>query len=236
MDVRILETTIRDGGYELAHQFTEEDVALVVSTLDAAGVGLIEIGYGMGVGSHTFASTTRPRERAAISDQAHMMTARSAARSAKLGVLFACGDVFCPIEYLDEVAAARMDFVRLAFMPSDLTPANMRYVERARELGLIVSINCMQSYIVPPAELGRLAAMTRSAGADWWYVVDSAGGMQPSEVRDYIRAVRDATDMEIGLHAHNNLGLAVANTLAAMEAGATLLDCTLNGLGRATGN
>jgi 4-hydroxy 2-oxovalerate aldolase len=236
MDVRVLETTIRDGGYELSHQFTEEDVALVVSTLEAAGVGLIEIGYGMGVGSHTFASSTRPKERAAISDQAHMRTARAAAPRAKLGVLYACGDVFCPVDYLDEVAAAGMDFVRLAYMPSDLTPANMRYVERARALGLTVSINCMQSYIVPPAELARLAAMTRKAGADWWYVVDSAGGMQPAEVREYIHAVRDATDMEVGLHAHNNLGLAVANSLAAMEEGATLLDCTLNGLGRATGN
>src|SRR5215475_5399249 len=78
MDVRVLETTIRDGGYELSHQFTEEDVALVVSTLEAAGVSLIEIGYGMGVGSHTFASSTRPKERAAISDHAHMRTARAA--------------------------------------------------------------------------------------------------------------------------------------------------------------
>ncbi|TMQ11343.1 MAG: hypothetical protein E6J91_23225 [Deltaproteobacteria bacterium] len=236
MDVRVLETTIRDGGYEVSHQFTEEDVALVVSTLEAAGVGLIEIGYGMGVGSHTFASVTRPKERAVISDQAHMRTARATARRAKLGVLYACGEVFCPVEYLDEVAAAGMDFVRLAYMPGDLTPANMRYVERARELGLTVSINCMQSYIVPPVELGRLAAMTEKAGAAWWYVVDSAGGMQPAEVRDYIRAIRDATGMAVGLHAHNNLGLALANSLAALEEGATLLDCTLNGLGRATGN
>ncbi|HEU4730141.1 MAG TPA: hypothetical protein VFT22_19720 [Kofleriaceae bacterium] len=236
MDVRVLETTIRDGGYEISHQFTEEDVALVVSTLEAAGVSLIEIGYGMGVGSQQFANVTRPKERAAASDQAHMRTARAAARRAKVGVLFVAGDLFCPVEYLDEVAAAKMDFVRLAFMPSDVTPANMRYVERARELGLTVSINCMQSYIVSPAELGRLAAMTRKAGADWWYVVDSAGGMQPAEVREYVRAVRDATDMEVGLHAHNNLGMAVANSLAALEEGATLLDCTLNGLGRATGN
>src|ERR1700759_188690 len=100
MDVRVLETTIRDGGYELSHQFTEEDVALVVSTLEAAGVSLIEIGYGMGVGSHTFANATRPKERAAVSDQAHMTTARAAAPRAKLGVLYACGDVFCPVDYL----------------------------------------------------------------------------------------------------------------------------------------
>jgi 4-hydroxy 2-oxovalerate aldolase len=112
----------------------------------------------------------------------------------------------------------------------------MRYVERAHELGLIVSINCMQTYILPPREIGRLAAMTRSAGADWWYVVDSAGGMQPAEVRQYVRAVLDASDIAVGLHAHNNLGMAVANSLAAVEEGAKLVDCTLNRLGRATGN
>jgi 4-hydroxy-2-oxovalerate aldolase len=236
MDVRVLETTIRDGGYEISHQFTEEDVALVVSTLEAAGVGLIEVGYGMGVGSQRFSSATRPKERAVASDRAHMSTGQATARRAKVGVLFVAGDVFCPVEYLDEVAAAKMDFVRLAFMPSDLTPANLRYVERARELGLLVSINLMQTYLLPPREVGRLAALTRSAGAAWFYVVDSAGGMQPAEVRQYVRAVLDASDIEVGLHAHNNLGMAVANSLAAVDEGATLVDCTLNGLGRATGN
>lgn len=236
MAVRVLETTIRDGGYEISHQFTEEDVALVVSTLEAAGVGLIEIGHGMGVGAQKFSEDTRPKERAVTGDHAHMSTGRATARHAKVGVMLVGGASFCPVEYVDEVAAAGMDFVRLALMPSDVTVANMRYIERAHELGLIVSVNCMQSYILPPRELGRLAAMIRSAGADWFYVVDSAGGMQPAEVRQYVRAVLDASDIEVGMHAHNNLGMAVANSLAAVEAGATLIDCTLNGLGRATGN
>jgi len=236
MAVRVLETTIRDGSYEISHQFTEEDVALVVSTLEAAGVALIEIGHGWGFASHKFAKATGPKERAVTSDQAHMTIGRAIARRAKVGVMLVAGDIFCPVECLDEIAAGGMDFVRLAFMPNDVTVANMRYVERAHELGLLVSINCTQSYILPPREIGRLAAMTRSAGADWWYVVDSAGGMQPAEVRQYVRAVLDASDIEVGLHAHNNLGMAVANSLAAVEEGATLVDCTLNGLGRATGN
>ncbi|HWO18031.1 MAG TPA: hypothetical protein VNO30_04625 [Kofleriaceae bacterium] len=234
--VRVLDTTIRDGGYEISHQFTEEDVALVVSTLDAAGVGYIEVGYGMGVGAQHYASAFRPKERPATGDRAQMAAARAAARRAKVGVILTAGDAFCPVEYVDEIAAAGMDFLRLAFMPADLTPANMRYIERARAHGLVVSINCMQTYILPPREIAQLAAMTRSAGAAWWYVVDSAGGMQPAEVRQYVRAILDATDLEVGLHAHNNLGLAVAGSLAAVEEGATLVDCTLNGLGRATGN
>jgi 4-hydroxy 2-oxovalerate aldolase len=234
--VRVLETTIRDGGYEISHQFTEEDVALVVSTLGGAGVRYIEVGHGMGVGSQQFAAQVRPKQRPSAGDRAHMAAARAAARDAQVGVMLVAGDPFCPVEYVDEVAAAEMDFVRFAFMPGDLTPANMRYVERARARGLVVSINCMQTYILPPDEIARLAAMTRSAGAAWWYVVDSAGGMQPAEVRRYVRALLDVGGLEVGLHAHNNLGLAVANGLAAVEEGATLVDATLNGLGRATGN
>lgn len=233
---RVLDTTIRDGGYEVAHQLTEEDVALVVSTLDAAGVGYIEVGYGMGVGAQHYASAFRPKDRPAADDRAHMTAARAAARNAKVGVILTAGDRFCPVEYVDEIAAAGMDFIRFAFLPKELTPANMRYVERARARGLVVSINCMQTYVLPPQEIARLAAMTRSAGAAWWYVVDSAGGMQPDEVQQYVRAILDAAELEVGLHAHNNLGLAVACSLAAVEAGATLVDCTLNGLGRATGN
>jgi isopropylmalate/homocitrate/citramalate synthase len=190
--VHVLEATIRDGGYEISHQFTEEDVALVVSTLEAAGVRYIEVGHGMGVGSQQFSAQVRPKQRPSAGDRAHMATARAAARHAKVGVMLVAGDPFCPVEYVDEVAAAKMDFVRFAFMPGDLTPANMRYVERARARGLVVSINCMQTYILPPAEIARLAAMTRSAGAAWWYVVDSAGGMQPAEVRQYVRAVEVA--------------------------------------------
>lgn len=232
----MLETTIRDGGYEISHQFTADDVALVVSTLEAAGVSYIEVGHGMGVGSQRFPLATRPKERPVDGDLEHMRTARATARRAKVGVLFVAGERFCPIDYLDEVAAAGMDFVRLAFMPSDLVPANMRYVERAHELGMVVSINLMQSYVLSPRDLAKGAKLTRDAGADWFYVVDSAGGMQPAATREYVRAVLDATGMQVGLHAHNNLGMAVANSLAAIEAGATMVDGTLNGLGRATGN
>lgn len=236
MAVRILDTTIRDGGYEISHQFTEEDVALVVSTLDAAGVGYIEVGHGMGVGTRRFSAAVRPKERTGADDRAHMAAARAAARRAKVGVILVAGDLFCPVEVVDEVADAGMDFLRFAYMPSDLTPANMRYIERAAARGLVVSINCMQTYILPPREIARLAEMTRNAGASWWYVVDSAGGMQPAEVKEYVRALLELGGLEVGLHAHNNLGLAVANSLAAVEEGATLVDCTLNGLGRATGN
>ncbi|MEJ7604658.1 MAG: hypothetical protein WKG01_42790, partial [Kofleriaceae bacterium] len=235
MTVRVLETTIRDGGYEISHEFTEEDVALVVGTLEAAGVGYIEVGHGMGVGAQNLPPPVRPKP-VATSDEAHMRTGKAAVRRAKIGVLFVAGERFCPVESLDAVAAAKMDFVRLTFMPSELTVANMRYVERAKALGLTVSINVMQTYVLTPAEIAKSAAMARSAGADWWYVVDSAGGMQPAEIRQYVRAVLDTCDIAVGLHAHNNLGMAVANSLAAVEEGATLVDCTLNGLGRATGN
>jgi len=235
--VRILETTIRDGGYEISHQFTEEDVALVVSTLDAAGVSYIEVGHGMGVGSHEYVqASARPKERPVAGDHAHMGAAKRAARRAKVGVLLGAGDSFCPPDYLEHVAGAGMDFVRIAFMPSECNAKNMRYVERARSLGLLVSINLMQTYILTPEEVVRAASMCESAGAQWWYVVDSAGGMRTADVRTYIRAVAEGTRMRVGLHAHNNLGLAVANSLAAVEEGATLVDCTLNGLGRATGN
>jgi len=111
--VRILETTIRDGGYEISHQFTEEDVALVVSTLDAAGVSYIEVGHGMGVGSHEYVqASARPKERPVAGDHAHMGAAKRAARRAKVGVLLGAGDSFCPPDYLEHVAGAGMDFVR----------------------------------------------------------------------------------------------------------------------------
>jgi 4-hydroxy 2-oxovalerate aldolase len=165
-----------------------------------------------------------------------MEVARRMAKRARVGVLCAVGPRYTPTDQIDRIAAAKLDFVRLAFMPTDFRTDDFKHVERAKALGLTVSINLMQTYVLPPDLVARRAAEARKAGADWFYVVDSAGGMRPAEVGAYVRAIRDATGMTVGLHAHNNRGLAVANALAAIEAGATLVDGTLQGMGRATGN
>ena len=110
-------------------------------------------------------------------------------------------------------------------------------IEYARKLGFEVSYNAMKSYAVSPQDFQRRLAETVQWGAQTVYVVDSAGGMLPNDVREYVLRLREVVgDAGIGFHGHNNFGLANANTLAALDAGATMIDTTLLGMGRSSGN
>jgi 4-hydroxy 2-oxovalerate aldolase len=231
--VHILETTIRDGSYEVGFQFTRQDVAILAGLLDQAGFSYIEIGHGNGLGGEVFGET------AAASDDEYMETARRAVARAKLGALlgFTKRD---DEQILGKVrAAARngLDFLRMGFVParSD-APIILKSIELARELGLTVSVNLMRTYCAPPDEVAERCARLRQLGVDWYYVVDSAGGMTATEVKAYVRALLAAGAPVVGFHGHNNTQSALANSLAAIEAGACLVDTSLQGLGRATGN
>src|SRR5262249_55737966 len=96
--------------------------------------------------------------------------------------------------------------------------------------------NYMKSYAASASDLARRSVELAKHGADAIYVVDSAGGMMPEEVGEYVRAIRDATGLRVGFHGHNNLELAISNSLAAWRNGPELIDCSIGGLGRSAGN
>ncbi|HEX6163009.1 MAG TPA: hypothetical protein VFZ31_06580, partial [Vicinamibacterales bacterium] len=110
------------------------------------------------------------------------------------------------------------------------------FVRQSLALGLHVSVNLMKSYAVPPARLVELSRMAEGYGAQVVSLVDSAGTMLPDDVRTYVSAMKDALSVEIGFHGHDNLALGMANVLAAIEAGAAVVDTTLQGIGRGGGN
>lgn len=231
--VRLLDTTLRDGSFSISFQFTASDVAVIVRTLDAAGISYIELGHGSGTFNHAAPLALRGKVPQGAPDEAYFEAARQAAKSAKLGVIVST----YATEHLEKLARYKFDFVRLGVMSTRArTAENMALVERAKSLGLICSINLMQTIGLTPAELAETARDFAQRGADWLYIVDSAGGMLPPTVKEYVRAVRDACDMKVGLHGHHNSGLALANCMAAVEAGASLVDGTIQGLGREVGN
>jgi 4-hydroxy-2-oxovalerate aldolase len=231
--IRILETTIRDGSYEVGFQFTLQDVAELAGLLDEAGFSFIEIGHGNGLAGDVFGET------AAASDEEYMETARRAVVRAKLGALMGFNKR-SEEQLLGSVrAAARagLDYLRCGFVPkSSESPIILKCIALARELGLTVSANLMRTYCAPPEEISERCQRLLGRGVDWIYVVDSAGGMTPKEVQAYVRAIRDAGASVVGFHGHNNIQSALANSLAAIEAGATMIDTSLQGLGRTTGN
>ncbi|MDP9067824.1 MAG: hypothetical protein M3N53_05695 [Actinomycetota bacterium] len=227
--VQLLDTTIRDGSYVVDFQFTARDTAVIAAALDDAGVELIEVGHGLGLNA-----SEATEHRAADSDAAYIEAALAVVKAASCGVFFIPG--IGRQSDIEMAARAGIGFLRVGTNVTEAEDA-LPYIEFAKSLGLVVSANFMKSYAVSATELGERAAQAQKAGADIVSVVDSSGGMLPADVRDYSAAVLDrCAEIRLGFHGHDNLGLAIANTLAAVQSGATVVDASLAGMGRSAGN
>jgi 4-hydroxy-2-oxovalerate aldolase len=226
-ELDILETTLRDGNYVVDFQFTARDTSWLAGNLEACGMNYIEIGHGLGIGA------SQAHASAAASDIEYIVAAKSAVRRAKIGMFAIPG--LAKIDDISAAADAGLDFLRVG---ADLERIDSMapFVERARKHDMFVCTNFMKSYTLPADEFARCCRRAEEFGTQMNYVVDSAGGMLPHEVRHYFEAVADATSVPFGFHGHDNIRLAIANSLVAMECGAKLIDSTLFGVGRGSGN
>lgn len=223
----ILDCTIRDGSYVIDGQWTAEDVRDITSGLAEMGFRYIEIGNGIGMGA------TRKGVRSILTDEQFAAIAVSVKKNAGVGFFFIPG-----VGTLEDIRLAAewgCDFIRIG---TDVSKSNtaVEYIEFAKKVGLEVGYNFMKSYAVTPYELCKRAMTIEQAGADVISLVDSAGGMLPAEVGHYIEMMHSGLKTRIGFHGHNNLLLANANNIAAIENGASVVDTTLMGMGRGAGN
>jgi len=224
----ILEVTLRDGSYLIDFQFTAEDTATIAAALESIGFRWIEVGHGLGLNA-----SRSGKGMAAATDEEYMEAAAQALKQAKWGMFFIPG--IGREEDLRLAARYGMSFVRIGTNVTEAAQAEP-YIALARELGFIVSYNAMKSYAVSPAEFGKIVAQVHGWGADIACLVDSAGSMDPDSVAAYLRAAKSESASPLGYHGHDNLSLAMANTLRAIEEGAVLVDSSLQGMGRSAGN
>lgn len=228
-EVMLLDCTIRDGSYAIDFKFSPSDAALVAGLLDDLGLPYIEIGHGLGLGGGGGGDAGAVLER----DRLEIERARPEVSRGRLGAFFIPG--IGDLDNLSAAAASGLDFVRVGQNADELDDV-WRYVEYARALGLEVFVNLMKTYGVAPAAFADAAVRAADHGVAAVYVVDSAGGMLPDEVKTYVTEARARSSVPIGFHGHSNLHLGVANSLAALEAGATFVDTSLYGIGRSSGN
>jgi 4-hydroxy 2-oxovalerate aldolase len=226
--VNLLETTLRDGSYAVNFQFTASDTATIAANLERTGVNFIEIGHGVGL--HASESG---KGMAVETDEAYLQATARVLTKAKFGMF--CIPGVARLEDIDMAAEYGMGFIRIGTNVSQMEESE-KYIARAKKHGMLVSANFMKSYVMPPAEFAQKAKLTQKFGSNILCIVDSAGGMLASEVKNYFRAVQSICDIPLGFHGHNNLGLAISNTLYAVELGAVLVDGSLQGIGRSAGN
>jgi 4-hydroxy 2-oxovalerate aldolase len=226
--VRITDTSLRDGSHAMSHQFTAEQVRDVAQALDEAGVPVIEVTHGDGLaGSSIQYGFSRTPEMDLISE------ATSVCKNAKIAALLLPG-----IGTVPELKEAVERGVRLLRIATHCTEADIsqEHFEIAKEMDLETVGFLMMAHMRPPEELLEQARLMESYGADCVYIVDSAGAMLPEETGVKVKAFKESLDCQVGFHAHNNLGVAIGNSLAALEAGADQLDGSLRGLGAGAGN
>ena len=227
--VLISDPTLRDGNHAVAHQLNAKQIELYSIAAEAANIPIVEVGHGNGLGASSLQVGL-----AAISDREMLETARKNLINSKLGIHVIPG--FATINKDLKIAIEiGVDLVRVA---SHCTEADLtqRHISFAREKGKEVYGVLMMSHLASPELLVEEAQKMESYGAEAVIIMDSAGAYLPSDVTKRIAALVNALSIPVGFHGHNNLGFAIGNSTAAIDAGATIIDATARGFGAGAGN
>lgn len=227
--MRVVDTTLRDGMHSIAHQFTPEQVTTIAAAMDEAGIDTIEVSHGDGLGGSSL-----QYGKGYASDEAWLVAAAKGIKRAKLAVLLLPG-----IGTKRDLDMAADVGAKVARVCTHVTEADIseQHIGLAKKRGMETLCFLMMAHMAPIGVLVKNAKLMESYGADYVYVTDSSGFMLPSDARERVSALKGAlTTAKVGFHAHNNLGLAIGNTMAAIEAGADVVDGSLRALGGGGGN
>lgn len=227
-NVRLIDTTLRDGSHAIHHQYDLETVKNVCEGLEKAGVYAAEVGHGAGIGGSTIQFGF-----AKESDQDLLKAASKVLKNTKLSILLVPG--LGTMKDLELASECGVDIVRVAVHCTELD-VGMQHLKLGKKLGLETAAFFMMSHMISADDLAEQAKIAEGYGVDFITIADSSGAMTLNDISERVRKVKQAISCPVGVHCHNNLGLAVGNSVAAFEEGADFIDGTLQGLGAGSGN
>ena len=227
-DVLLYDPTLRDGNHAVKHQLGRAQLAAYARAVNAAGVPMVEVGHGNGLGASSLQVGL-----AKMTDHEMVETVKAELTTSRLAAFLLPG--WGTIADVEAAVERGADLVRLGAhcTESDLTE---RHLGVLAERGIEAHGCLLMSHMAPPDRLAEECARMVGWGAKAVGIFDSSGHYVPSDVAERIGAIREAVDVPLLFHGHNNLGLAVANTVAAADAGATILDGCARGFGAGAGN
>jgi 4-hydroxy 2-oxovalerate aldolase len=226
--VHIYDPTLRDGHHAVRHALGRDQLRGYATAADKAGIPVVEIGHGNGLGASSLQVG-----RAALSDDEMLSVVRAALTTSRMGVFILPG--WGTVGDLRRAIALGADIVRVGAhcTESDLTERHLGFLRHndVEAHGVL-----LMSHMAPPRRLARECARLAEFGATAVGIFDSSGHYLPRDVTERITAITDAVDVPVIFHGHNNLGMAVANSVAAVQAGATIVDGCARGFGAGAGN
>lgn len=226
--MKLMDCTLRDGGNVVGKGFDATLTRMMIEGLIASNITLIEMGNCVGIGAYEAANAIAP-----CTDAEYLKLVQPYLDKAEIGMFMGWKNgndknIGLAKEY-------GLHFLRVGANAGDGKSA-IDAVKKVKAAGLTCRYSLMKAYVLSAEELAEEAAMLESCGLDEITIMDSAGTMMPHEVEAYVKAMTAKVHIPVAFHGHNNLGLSVANALAAYEAGATVFDCGLLGMARSAGN
>jgi len=228
-DIIISDPSLRDGNHCVKHKISLDSVARYCQFADSAGIPVVEVGHGNGIGASSLLIGQMSH-----TDREMLTIARENLSKAKLGVHVIPGMATIKRDIAPAIDIG-VDIFRIA---SHVTEATLTktHIEYLRNKGKTVYGVLMMSALADTKTLVGEAKKMESYGAETFLIMDSTGTYLPRDVEERIKALKDNLSIEVGFHGHNNLGLAVANSLIAVQNGATVIDACIRGFGAGAGN
>lgn len=226
--IHLIDTTMRDGSHAISHSFTKEQVKEIAQGLDEAGIDIIEISHGDGLaGTSINYGFSQTGEMELIKEASNVI------KKARLGALLLPG--IGTIRDLEEAYDNGVTAVRVATHVTEADIA-IQHIKAAKERSMFTVGFLMMIHMESPEKILEQAKIFEDCGVDYVNLADSAGYLLPDGVKERISLLNEKLNVPVGFHAHNNMGLAIANSIAAVEEGAQYIDITCRGLGAGAGN
>jgi len=228
-NILIIDSTLRDGSHAMSHQFTKKQIKDYARGAELANEKILIVGHGMGLGASSL-----QQGKSLLTDKEMLTAAKKQLIKTKLGVFFIPGYGTIKND-IEPILPVGIDVIMIAShcTEANITKQHIQYTiqKRIKTYGVL-----MMSHMASAKILLEQAKLMEAYGAKGILLMDSAGTYLPKDVADKISTLVKGLSIDVGFHAHNNLGLSIANSLVAVENGATIIDACSRGLGAGAGN